>query len=338
MLNLKRLLIVAAAGLLLGVKPLTAALEIKLATQAPPLTAWTNALGEMGATWAKDTEGRVTLTVFPGGVMGSEKTVLQKMRPGVETLQATFITSGGLGEIDKAFNVFGIPFFFETDAEQLAVQTKLTPVLSERLNAKGYQLICWGTGGWIQVFSKKPLKSVADVKAAKLYAAKDDEEMLQWYVSNGFHPVGLTIADIVPQLKLSTGMIDTAPNPPYLAQMTGVYQNAPYMLDLHIAPLTGALIMSKTAWAKISKDDQAKVLAASAATEKKIRDAAPGLDASSIKAMSARGLNVISLDAKAMSEFRTEAAKLGTSMRGSMVPIDIYDAALAERDAVRKKK
>jgi len=47
---------------------------------------------------------------------------------------------------------------------------------------------------------------------------------------------------------------------------------------------------------------------------------------------------VITLDAKAMNEFRTEAAKLGATMRGGMVPADIYDPAVAERDAVRNKK
>src|SRR5262245_31246160 len=175
MLNMKRLLLLATAGLTLAATPVPAAIEIKLATQAPPLTAWTNALAEMGANWTKETEGRVTLTIFPGGTQGTEKAVLTKMRPGVETLQATFITSGGLSDIDKAFDVFGIPFFFENDAEQQAVQTKLTPILAEKLSAKGYHLVCWGTGGWVQVFSKKPLKTVADVKASKIYAAKDDE-------------------------------------------------------------------------------------------------------------------------------------------------------------------
>ena len=32
----------------------------------------------------------------------------------------------GLSEIDPAFNIFGIPFFFETDAELACVQKKMT--------------------------------------------------------------------------------------------------------------------------------------------------------------------------------------------------------------------
>src|SRR5262245_17594690 len=141
MLTPKRLVIASTAALLVAVAPLRAAIEIRLAPLAPPLTTWTNPLLDMGSNWKTDTEARVTLTVFPGGIQGSEKTVLSKMRPGVDTIQATFITSTGLAEIDKAFNVFGIPFFFETDAEQQAVQTKLTPPLAAKLEAKGYHLV-----------------------------------------------------------------------------------------------------------------------------------------------------------------------------------------------------
>jgi hypothetical protein len=52
--------------------------------------------------------------------------------------------------------------------------------------------------------------------------------------------------------------------------------------------------------------------------------------------MVARGLQVITLDPKAAAEFRNAATQLNQSMRGSMVPADIYDMAAQERDAVRK--
>jgi hypothetical protein len=52
--------------------------------------------------------------------------------------------------------------------------------------------------------------------------------------------------------------------------------------------------------------------------------------------MVSRGLQVTALDAKAAAEFRNAATTLNQSMRGSMVPPDIYDMAVKERDAVRK--
>ncbi len=331
--------LVAAALLALATTTLAAAdVAIKLGTQAPTNSMWHKALLEMGSAWAKATEKRVTLQVYPDGRAGDEATTIRKMRPAVDSLQAGLLTIGGLAEVDDAFNVLGMPFFFETDDEELAVQQKLEPRLEQALQAKGFHLVAWGTGGWVQLFSKKPLRSLADVKAAKLYASKTDDQMVQWYTRNGFNPVPLLIADIAPQLKLPTGMIDTAPNTAYLALTTQIYGDAKYMLDLHIAPLVGAMIVSNATWSKISPADQKAVTDAARAMETRIRTEAPKQDADSISAMTAKGLQVIKLDQKANAEFRAAATDLIKTMRGTMVPADVFDLALAERDAYRKSR
>ena len=340
-MKLQRLLVLVGVATLAAqvlAAPAPQAVEVKLATLAPANTSWHKALLDMGAAWSKDTGGRVTLTVYPGGTQGDEATVIRKMRPGAETLHAALLTSGGLSILDEAFNVFGMPFFFENDEEQLAVQKKLTPVLEQKLQAKGQHLLAWGTGGWIQIFSKKPLRSLADLKAAKLFTSKGDDKMYQWYVGNGFRPVQLLPGDIPAQLKLGTGLIDTAPNPPYLALSLQIFRDAKFMLDLHIAPLTAGLIISNTTWKKISPEDQAKITAAAVVLENRIRAEAGPQDAKSVQEMQARGLEVIKLDAKGAEEFRSAARQLITTMRGGMVPADIYDMALQERDAFRKSK
>jgi TRAP-type C4-dicarboxylate transport system substrate-binding protein len=150
--------------------------------------------------------------------------------------------------------------------------------------------------------------------------------------------VALLPADIPAQLKLSTGLIDTAPFPPYLALSLQIFRDAKYMLDVHIAPLTAALIVSNTAWNKISADDRAKMTAAAKALETRVRAEAVPQDAESVKSMAARGLQVNALDSKAAAEFRAAASQLATTMRGSMVPADVYDEAVQARDAYRKSK
>jgi TRAP-type transport system periplasmic protein len=328
-----------AGGIALAISPLFAApVDIRLATLVPANTSWHKALLDMGSTWSKTTEGRVTLTVYPGGTQGDEETTIKKMRPGIDQIQAAFLTAAGLAELDDAFNVFAMPFFLASDEEEQAVERKLTPLLDQRLQAKGYRLLSWGTGGWVQVFSKKPLRTLADVKGAKLFTTKGADKWLQWYVANGFHPVALLPSDIPAQLKLSTGLIDTAPNPPYLALSLQVFRDAKYMLDLHIAPLTAAMIMSNAAWNRIAAEDRPKVMAAAQALEQRVRAEAPVQDAESVKQMVARGLQVITLDAKAAAEFRAAATQLVSTMRGSMVPADVFDMAAQERDAFRKSK
>ena len=54
------------------------------------------------------------------------------------------LTSGGLSEIDDAFEVFSIPLFYDSYAELFYVVEQLEPLLKERLEAKGLVFLHWG--------------------------------------------------------------------------------------------------------------------------------------------------------------------------------------------------
>jgi TRAP-type C4-dicarboxylate transport system substrate-binding protein len=331
----KTALILAAVTIVTPVS-LWAAITVKMATQAPVNSSWHKALLDMGAEWNAKTSGRVKLTVYAGGTQGSEDATIRMMRPGVDQLQSNLLMLSGLGTIDESFNVFGIPFFFQSDAEGQHVLEKLTPMLEKRLDAKGFKLLAWGSAGWVQLFSKRPLTTLADIKAAKLYTSQGDDRMVQWYKTNGFRPVALTAGDIPAQLKLTTGMIDAAPSPPYPALLLQIFRDAKYMLDVRFAPLYGAVVLTNDAWNKIEPTDRPIVLAAATTLEKRLLGEAPKLDADSIATMKTRGLTVTTIDPKTAASFRAEAEAFVKTMRGNMVPADVYDAAVQERDAFRK--
>jgi TRAP-type C4-dicarboxylate transport system substrate-binding protein len=332
-----RKVLVLAAALAVPIS-LHAAVTLKLATQAPVNSSWHKALLDMGAEWDQKTSGRVKLTVYAGGTQGSEDATIRMMRPGVDQLQANLLMLPGLSRIDDVFNVFGIPFFFESDAEGEYVLQKMTPYLEQRLDSKGFKMLSWGSAGWVQLFSKKPMASLADIKNAKLFTSQGDDRMTQWYKTNGFRPVALNAGDIPAQLKLTTGLIDAAPSPPYPALLLQIFRDAKYMLDVRVAPLYGALVMTNDAWNKIDAPDRPIVLASAKNAEKRFLGEAPKLDADSVATMKTRGLTVTTLDAKAATDFRTEVEKYVKSMRGGIVPAEAYDAALKERDAYRKLK
>jgi TRAP-type C4-dicarboxylate transport system substrate-binding protein len=69
-----------------------------------------------------------------------------------------------------------------------------------------------------------------------------------------------------------------------------------------------------------------------------VRTEVPKNDADAVKLMAARGLQVITPDPKAAAEFRAAGSQLASTMRGSMVPADVYDAAVQARDAFRASK
>ena len=303
---------------------------LKLAHLLPEGSVWDKNLKQMGEEWKQATDGRVAMTVFAGGSQGDESTVLRKMR--LDALQAAAFTAVGLGMIDSAFNVFDIPFFFDSYDELNYIIDKLTPVLRKRIEPKGFILLNWGHGGWTQVFTKKPVLTIDDLKRVKLYTSAGNDRMVQWFKANGFEPRAMAMTDIL--TGLTTGMIEGLPTTPLAAMLFQWYRQTPYMLELGLAPIVGADVITKKAWNAIPEADRAKMLAAADGVEKRLQVEVPKLDANAVATMTKNGLTVTKATGP---EWRAQLDGLAKTMRGEMVPQDIFDLAAKTRDEFRKK-
>jgi TRAP-type C4-dicarboxylate transport system substrate-binding protein len=235
-----RMPLFASAALVLAAALSAQSISIRLATLLPEGSIWDKNLEQMAAEWKQATRDRVTLTIFAGGSQGDEPTLLRKMR--LNTLDAAALTVVGLASVDPAFNVFNLPFFFDSYDELNAVVEKLTPTLTKRADDKGFVLLNWGHGGWLQVFSKRPITTLADLRAARLWTSAGDDRMTQWYKANGFQPRAMAMTDIL--TGLTTGMVDALPTPPLGALAFQWNRQAPYMLDIGLAPVVGGTLIS----------------------------------------------------------------------------------------------
>jgi TRAP-type C4-dicarboxylate transport system substrate-binding protein len=327
--------LLAAALVLAALAPAVARAQqvVKLATLVPEGSVWDKSMRDMGAQWAAGTQNRVTLRVFPGGVAGDEPDVVRKMRIG--QLQAAAITTSGLAAIDPAFNIFNIPMFFESYPEMYATLDKLTPMLKQRLDAKGFVLLAWGHGGWVYFFTKDPVASVDGLRKTKMFAWAGDEQMIQLWKQFGFQPVALAATDIM--TGLSTGMIDAYPTTPLLGLTLQWYRQTPNMVSMGLAPLVGGLVMSKSAWARVSEPDRAKILAACARMERRLLVEVPRQDTTAVAEMQKRGLKVNAVSAANAAQFRATAERFAAGMAGSKVPSDVLELARRERDAFRRR-
>ena len=334
-----RRLLVAVTSLLcvIAVFQAQTPLTIRVATAAPDKSEWHDALLQLHDTLRQKTSSRVGLKIDAGGTQGSEKAVIDRMSTG-GAVSASLLTANGLALIDDAFNVFGIPFFFESETEMRYVQERLTPVLAAKLEAKRFHLLAWGEGGWVQLFSKKPLKTLADVKKARLFSSDGNDRMIQWYKANGFNVFAMQESEIMKQLKALNG-VEVVPIPPYPAQLLGLYRDAPYMLQVQVAQLVGAFIITTDSWNKLSEADRKVLTDASKAMQTRLEREVPKKDEASVAEMRKEGrdLKVTTLDARAAAEFRAEAEKMTAAMSGSIVPKDVFDAALRERNAYRAR-
>jgi len=302
---------------------------VKLATLVPEGTVWDKNLKQMGEEWKTATDGRVVVTVFAGGTQGDEPTVLRKMR--LDALQAGALSAVGLGMIDASFNLFDVPFFFDSYDELNYVADKLTPVIRKRIEPKGFVFLNWGWLGWAQVFTKRPVQTVEDLKGIKLYTSSGNDKMVQWFKANGFQPRAMAMTDIM--TGLSTGMVEGMPSTPLAAMLFQWNRQTPYMLELGLAPIVAGNIIMMKAWKAIPDADKAKLLASADGVDKRLREAVPKLDENAVAMMSKNGLTVT----KAVGpEWKTQLDNLAKTMRGEMVPPDIFDLALKARDEFRK--
>ena len=304
---------------------------IKMASLVPEGSVWGKILKDMGAEWQEDTDGEVALRLYAGGVAGNESDVVRKMRIG--QLHAAALSVSGLTDIDKGFEIFEIPMFFESYEELFHVLEKARPALEKRLEAKGYVLLNWGQAGWVHIFSKQPVRSVDDLRKLKMFSVADNEAMLQLWRQNGFQPVSLAVTDMLTGLQ--TGMIEAMPTTPLAALSLQWFRHTPYMQDLGLAPLVGATVMTQKTWKRLSPDHQQKLLASAKGTEKRLMAEIPDQDRRAVEQMKQRGMNVIKVTPEQEKEWRETAEDFIELKLESLEVKDLLELARKERDAFR---
>ena len=304
--------------------------RVKMATMAPDGSAWHKALEQMGSEWRRATDGVVELRIYPGGTAGDEAAVVRKMRIG--QLDAAGITIVGLAEVDAAFDAFGIPMLFRSYEELRAVLDEVEPYFEQKLSEKGFVLLNWANGGWAHLFSDEPIRTIDELKRAKLYVSAGDDDLVEWWKDNGFKPRALAPTDILTGLE--TGMIDAMVTTPLVAMSMQWFKRVPHMHHLPLGPLVGANVMTKRTWESIEPAARQRLLAAAEESEKEIFDKIAADDQEAVELMKQRGLKVV--ESADEGEWRRQLERYAAEMRGELVPAEAYDRVTRARDQVRR--
>jgi len=307
---------------------------VKMATVAPEGSSWHKVLQDMGEEWKKASNGAVVLRIYAGGIVGDEDAMLRKMRIG--QLHAAAITGLGLAFLDRAFYGLHIPMMFASDEEFGFVRKRLSPMLEKRLEKKGYIVLNWGDAGWVHFFARTPFVHPADVMSMKLYVGAGDDALTQLYKVAGFHPVPLSLVDILSGLQ--TGLIDAFNATPLAALAFQWFAFAPNMSDLQWSPLTGATIIDKRAWNRIPAEIRPKILEISRAASDRLRKEIRKLNEDALKAMVRNGLKVSHVEPAVAAEWRKIVEEVHPRVRGKIIPADVFDAVVSARAEYRASR
>lgn len=335
--RLRDFLRVALAGALLSTlapSPAAAqAVRVKLATLVPDGSSWHLILKETAEKWKTLSGGRVTVTIYPGGVRGDDPDVVRKMRLGA--LDAGVLTAVGVAEVDKSVYALGVPMMYQGYDEVYAVLERMRPRLEASLEAKGFVVLNWADGGWVQFFTQEPVARPDDLRRQKLFVWQGDNDAVELWRSVGFNPVPLPSTELATALQ--TKLVTAMGAPPQVAVISQYFLQAKNMTDMPWQMLLGATVISKQTWEKIPADLRPALLEASREAGRKLQAEVRGSRDKDVANMKQRGLNVVPVDARTRVEWQKLAESLYPRIRGAIVPADAFDEAMRFRDEIRKR-
>ena len=228
------------------------AVDIKIATVAPDGSRWIQQMRAGAEEVNTRTAGRVAIKFYPGGVMGNDAQVLRKIRIG--QLQGGAFTAGGLGERYGALNLYGVPLLFRSLDEIDAVRAELDPVLLAGLEQAGFVTFGFIEGGFANLLSNEPIRSVEDMRRKKVWVPEGDPFSFMAMEALGLSPAVLPVTDVLTGLQ--TGLIDIAFASPVAALVLQWHTKVKYITELPVSYSMGIFAIEKGAYSALSTADQ----------------------------------------------------------------------------------
>lgn len=296
-MNFKRTLLAAALPLMFTFAGAAQAeMKLKFADIHPAGYPTVVAEENMGKALTKETNGELTFQYFPGGVLGSEKEVIEQMQVGA--VQLSRVSLGIVGPVVPDVNVFNMPFIFRDQQHMRNVIDGPVgdEILDKITNSEfGLVALAWMDGGTRNIYTKKPVRKLEDLKGMKI-RVQGNPMFIGMMNAMGGNGIAMDTGEIFSALQ--TGVIDGAENNPPTLLEHNHFQNAKfYSLTGHLI-LPEPIVMSKITWEKLTPDQQKMVKTAAKAAQAEERVLWDKKSAASEEKLKAAGVEFIEVDKK----------------------------------------
>ena len=232
----------------------------------PPVVAEEN----MGKKLEEQSKGDISFKMFAGGVLGSEKEVVEQVQSGA--VQMTRVSLGIVGPVVPDVNVFNLPFIFRDHAHmRKIIDGEIGQEILDKITNSNFNMVAlaWMDGGTRNLYTKKPVRDISDLKGMKI-RVQGNPLFIDTVNAMGGNGIAMATGEIFSALQ--TGVIDGAENNPPTMLEHNHYQNAKfYTLTEHLI-LPEPVVMAKTTWEKLTPEQQAlvKKLAVEAQAEERV--------------------------------------------------------------------
>ncbi len=216
------------------------------------------AVENMGKKLDAATSGRIKFQMFPGAVLGQEKEAVEQVQLGA--IQIARISLGVIGPIVPEVNVFNMPFVFRDEAHmRKVIDGPVGDELLAKITSSPAKLVAlgWMDGGSRSLYTKKPVKTPADLKGVKV-RMMGNPLFVDTMNAMGGNGISMAYGEVFSALQ--TGVIDGAENnPPSLFTSNHYTTGTKYYAQTNHLIIPEIFVMSKTTWDKLSDADKALV-------------------------------------------------------------------------------
>jgi tripartite ATP-independent transporter DctP family solute receptor len=216
------------------------------------------AIQNLGKKLSDATNGRLSVQMFAAMQLGGEKEAIEQAQVGA--IQIARVSVGALGPVVDDLNVFNLPFLFRDTAHmQKVIDGKVGDDLLAKVTASPAGLVglCFMDAGARSMYdTKKPIKSIADLKGLKVRVMGNPMfvDMMNDLGGNG---VAMGYDQVFSALQ--TGVVDGAENNPPSFYFDNHYQVAKFYTMTEHLIVPEMVVFSKKTWDGLSKDDQALI-------------------------------------------------------------------------------
>jgi tripartite ATP-independent transporter DctP family solute receptor len=245
----------------------------------------------MGKKLEAATNGRLSIQMYPSMQLGGEKEMIEQAQVGA--LAIARISVGPMGPIVPELNIFNLPFVFRDAAHmEKVIDGPIGQEMLKKLSDSSANLIglCWMNAGSRNVYnSKKPIKSVADLKGLKI-RMMGNPVFVDTMNSLGGNGVAMGFDQLINAMQ--TGVVDGAENNEPSYESGQHYRYAKYYSNTGHLIIPEILVFSKKTWESLSKDDQALIMKVSKEAQQDQRKLWYAKEKESLEAMKKAGVEI----------------------------------------------
>lgn len=202
------------------------------------------------------TDGRVSGTLYNGGVLGSQGDAIQMMQIG--SIQFAGFSLGPMGTEIPETNIVSLPFIFkDVDHMYRVMDGPFGKRLSNDMAPSGIMSIGWYDAGSRSFYNNsKPILKPSDVNGMK-FRVMNNELYVDMVAELGGNATPMAYSEVYQSLK--TGVVDGAENNPPSFESSNHYEVAKYYSLSHHLIIPECLCVSTKAWNSLSDADKITV-------------------------------------------------------------------------------